>query len=96
MTFMKIAGIFQTKEQTKKFLQSLPGEFYAAYMFTANQDLLLALKNKMFVFDIYENEHIIVIEVIETQLLKIQALLKEAKGRYVTPEALSYLPIANL
>ncbi|MEH1905275.1 MAG: hypothetical protein V7L04_28845 [Nostoc sp.] len=91
MTFIKIAGIFQTREQINKFLQSLPSEFYAPYMFTVNQDLLLGLKNKMLVFDIYENEQIIVVEVIGNQLLKIQALLKKAKGRYVTPETLNYI-----
>ena len=96
MTFIKIAGIFQTREQCNNFLQSLPSEFYAAYTFTVNQDLLLALKNKMLVFDIYENEYIIVIEVLINQLLKIQALLKQRKGRYITPEALNSLPIANL
>ncbi|WP_334928308.1 hypothetical protein [Nostoc sp.] len=96
MTFIKIAGIFQTREQYNNFLQSLSSEFYAADIFIVNQDLLLALKNKMLGFDIYENEYIIVIEVIINQLLKIQALLKQGKGRYITPEALNYLPIANL
>ncbi|MEH2423206.1 MAG: hypothetical protein V7K48_20520 [Nostoc sp.] len=97
MSFIKIAGIFKTIEESNNFLQSLPpSEFYADYMFTVNQDLLLALKNKMLIFDIHENEHIIVIQVIGNKLLQIQTLLKKAKGRYVTPEELISLPIANL
>lgn len=96
MNFIKVAGIFQTKEQTNKFLQTLPSEFYAASIFIVNQDLLLALKNKSLIFDVSENEQVIVIEVIQNKLLKIQALLKKAKGRYITPEELISLPIANL
>ena len=79
---IKVAGIFSTKEEADNFVQNLrTNGLYAPYEVVVNEDLLLAFKNKGLAL----NEKMIVIDVTENQLLKVQALIKNGNGQYVTP-----------
>jgi len=81
----KVAGIFSTKEEADNFVQNLrTNGLYAPYEVVVNEDLLLTFKNKGLAL----NKKMIVIDVTENQLLKVQALIKNGNGQYVTPEEL--------